>query len=270
MTPSPMLIAVAPNGARRTRQDHPALPITPLELARTAAACAEAGAGMMHLHVRDANGNHTLAPVVYRAALKELEAAVGDTMLIQVTSEAGGIYEASGQIEAMRELVPHCISCGLREFVRDDSEREQGAEFFAEMHSAGTLIQYILYDPEDVTWYETLCNAGVIPGDKHLLLFVLGRYGTDGSNPDDLSKYTDALERPSSWMVCAFGETEHIVTQLAAEMGGHARVGFENNFVLPSGATATDNRDLVVVAAKTASSAGRVCADRSHAESLFG
>ncbi|MFQ5760733.1 MAG: 3-keto-5-aminohexanoate cleavage protein [Acidiferrobacterales bacterium] len=53
---SPLILAVAPNGAHRTRHDHPALPITPAEIARAAAESCEAGASMIHLHVRDTAG----------------------------------------------------------------------------------------------------------------------------------------------------------------------------------------------------------------------
>jgi uncharacterized protein (DUF849 family) len=51
-----VILAVAPNGARKTKADHPALPMTPEEIAMTAAACHEAGAAMIHLHVRDPDG----------------------------------------------------------------------------------------------------------------------------------------------------------------------------------------------------------------------
>lgn len=269
MTSSPILIAVAPNGARRSQQDHAALPITPLELARTAVACAEAGAGMIHLHVRDVKGNHTLEPAAYKPAIKEIEAAVGDRMLIQVSSEAAGIYDAPKQIELMKQLAPHCVSCGLREFVPDESQYETGADFFVGLDNSDTLIQYILYSPEDVRWYETLCRIGVIPGSKHLLLFVLGRYATMKPHPDFLDDYVNALKRKSNWMVCAFGEQEHQIMRRAAECGGHARVGFENNLQLPSGALAPDNAALVKVTVQSAHLAGRICGGKDFAESLF-
>ena len=212
MVSVPMLIAVAPNGARRTKADHRAVPITPLELAHTAAACAEAGAGMIHLHVRDDRGRHTLAPEFYRPALREVQAAVGEKMLIQVSSEAAGAYSAQSQIALMRSLAPHCLSCGLREFVADHAAFAKATAFFQDLTANGTLIQYILYSPDDVRWYETLCDLGVIPGDRHFLLFVLGRYGVMPGESAPLEEYLGALRRKSSWMVCAFGELEHEIT----------------------------------------------------------
>ena len=83
----PVFLAVAPNGARKTKADHPALPITPAELAATAAACAEAGAAMIHLHVRDADQRHSLDVEAYRAAIAAVRSAVGEDLVIQATSE---------------------------------------------------------------------------------------------------------------------------------------------------------------------------------------
>lgn len=64
---APLVIAVAPNGARKTKKDHPALPIEPRELAIEAASCIEKGAAMIHLHVRDASGGHSLDAGGYQA-----------------------------------------------------------------------------------------------------------------------------------------------------------------------------------------------------------
>jgi 3-keto-5-aminohexanoate cleavage enzyme len=269
MTALPMLIAVAPNGARRTKADHQAVPITPLELAHTAAACAEAGAGMIHLHVRDDRGRHTLAPQFYQPALREVLAAVGEKMLIQVSSEAAGAYTTRSQIELMRTLAPHCLSCGLREFVADQSSFTQAAAFFKDLTANGTLIQYILYSPDDVRWYETVCDLGVIPGDRHFLLFVLGRYGSPLGRPEQLEEYIAALRRKSNWMICAFGELEHEVTQRAAALGGHARVGFENNLHLPSGSIAPDNSALVASAVRSALLSGRAPGGKDFATDLY-
>ena len=64
-----VVVTVAPNGGRKTKADHPALPLTADELARTAAECLERGASMIHLHVRDAEGRHSLDPEAYRATI---------------------------------------------------------------------------------------------------------------------------------------------------------------------------------------------------------
>ena len=93
-----MVIGVAPTGARKSKADHPALPITPREIADTAAACREAGAALLHLHVRDPDGRHSLDAGAYREAIEAVRHAVGDDLVIQVTSESGGRYAADEQM----------------------------------------------------------------------------------------------------------------------------------------------------------------------------
>ncbi len=269
---SRVLIAVAPNGARKMVQDHPQLPLTPLELAHTAAACADAGSGMIHLHVRDNKGYHTLEPSFYAPVLKELESAVGEQMLIQVTSESAGHYGREKQINLMRRLAPHCLSCGLREFIADDSQIDSGAKFYAELDREGVLVQHILYSTEDLLWYEKLCQEGILPAENHMLLFVFGRYNTNGGRGDQvhtLEDYRGLLRQKKSWMVCGFGAMEKRVAGEAVQCGGHVRVGFENNLYLPSGKLAKDNASLVEHTAREARLAGRTCGDRGFAESLF-
>jgi uncharacterized protein (DUF849 family) len=225
---------------------------------------------MMHFHVRDSFGKHTLDHRIYGPVLKELEAAVGEHMLLQVSSEAAGVYQSDEQIEQMKRLAPHCLSCGLRELVNEQKDYAVGHDFFSALHRSGVLVQYILYSPADVQWYETLCSAGVIPGENHLLLFVLGRYGQIGEHNHELHEYVAALKRKSHWMVCAFGQAEYATAAQAAKLGGHARIGFENNHNMPDGSIAPDNAALIKLTLDLALKAGRSPGDKAFAESLHG
>ncbi len=105
-------IAVAPNGARRGKADHARLPITPEEIAREAKLCAEAGASLLHLHVRDDDGRHCLDAGRYREAIAAVRQSVGDALVIQVTSEAAGRYGPDEQMEAVKRLKPEAASVG--------------------------------------------------------------------------------------------------------------------------------------------------------------
>ncbi|MDE0157615.1 MAG: 3-keto-5-aminohexanoate cleavage protein [Gammaproteobacteria bacterium] len=131
------------------------------------------------------------------------------------------------------------------------------------------LVQYILYGPDDVYWYEHLCEQGIIPGENHMLLFVLGSYGKQVGNPSQLAEYLKALERPSPWMVCAFGADELPVMEEAVRLGGHCRVGFENNLEVKPGITAADNAELVRSTAEIVRKSGNGIADSRAARRLF-
>jgi len=84
----PLLITVAPNGTRREKGEHASLPLAAREIGFTAAACRDAGAGMIHLHVRDELGAHSLAPHLYRVALREIRHLAGTELFVQVTTES--------------------------------------------------------------------------------------------------------------------------------------------------------------------------------------
>ena len=170
----------------------------------------------------------------------------------------------------MKRLAPHCLSCGLREVVKGRNNCAVGYNFFSELHRAGVLVQYILYSPADVVWYETLCREGVIPGENNLLLFVLRRYGHNDEKNCDLHSYGAALKQKAPWMACGFGKVEYALTAQAAKLGGHVRLGFENNQHLPDGSTSPDNAALVKLTSDLARLAGRLPSDKLFAESLYG
>src|SRR5690606_25969103 len=107
--------------------------------------------------------------------------------IIQCTSEAAGIYNRHEQMAAMRALMPEACSLAIREILPDAAAEAEGAAFLAELHQAGVMMQYILYAEEDVRRFLELKRRGIVPGSRHSVLFVLGRYSAgQRSSPTDL------------------------------------------------------------------------------------
>jgi len=243
------LIMVAPNGARRMKADHPALPVSVGETVAAAKACHAAGAGALHAHVRDAAGAHVLDAGLYRDLLEEMKAVVPD-MLVQITTEAVGRYSPEEQRDLVRNVRPEAVSIAIREMIPDaDTAAAEG--FYGDLREKGCAVQHILYSAEDLDRFFDLAEAGVIPGSSHQLLFVLGRYSADQqSTPADLEPFLETLAKRRrslalDWAVCAFGrrETECLVS--AVRRGGKARIGFENSLWNSDGEVAMDNADRV-------------------------
>lgn len=243
---NPIIICVAANGARKTKADHQRLPITPEELASEAENCMHAGAAMIHLHVRDENDQHTIAPVHYRPAIAAIRKRVGDGLIIQVTTEAVGQYSASEQMAMVRELKPEAVSLALAELC-PCGEEEKASEFFHWVNSNQILAQYILYSVEDIQRFIELHESGIIPCKRPNILLVLGRYSRDlTSKPEDLLPMLEALRGfVCDWGVCAFGAKEADCMTLAAKLGGHCRIGFENNIWMADGSVAPANASLI-------------------------
>lgn len=258
----PFIIMSAPNGARRGKDDHLSIPITPGELADCAESVADAGASILHLHVRDDRGGHTLDPNRYRVATQAVRDRVGKRLVIQITTEACGMYSAGQQIAVVRKVRPEAVSLALREICPDAGSESEAAEFFAWLSNGDVMPQYILYDEGDARRFTDLRQRGVIPDAWPFVLIVLGRYSDSMTgDPATMSRCVEELEDDVTWMVCCFGQTENDAVAEAARRNGHARVGFENNLLLPDGSPAPDNATLVRLAADAGTAAGRRVAD---------
>ena len=164
---------------------------------------------MIHLHVRDPEGGHSLDVEAYRAAIAAVRTAVGRDLIVQVTSEAVGIYSPEEQMRMVRDLKPEAVSLAVREIVPDAASEGAAAEFLAWVAAAGILPQYILYSEEDLRRFDDLIDRGIVPGERQVVLFVLGRY-TKGqtSEPRELMPFLAANARDHLWSVCAFGPRE--------------------------------------------------------------
>ncbi|CAK7259445.1 MULTISPECIES: 3-keto-5-aminohexanoate cleavage protein [unclassified Shinella] len=245
--PRRVAIAVAPNGGRRTKADHPAIPLTPGELARTAAECLDAGAAMIHVHVRRPDGRHLLDADAYGAAIAAIRAAVGDRLVIQITTEALGLYAPAEQVAVLKAVKPEAASLALRELAPDAAAEPAFAEALFWMKRENVLPQIILYEPAEAVRLEGMIRRGLVPWPAIPVLYVLGRYTlSQTSQPADLMPFL-APEAPrfSNWSVCAFGRHEAACVTAGALLGGHVRVGFENNLHRPDGSLAASNADLV-------------------------
>ncbi len=269
----PVTLIVAPNGARRMPTDHPRLPITPESAALETRAAVEAGAAMVHLHARDAQGKHTLDPAINAAFMEAVRAEMGNDVVIQLTTEAVGQFTPEEQITLIRELKPEAASFAVRELIPTDSDadKNRGREFFSWVHQQGIIAQFILYSDEDVLRYHHLKAEGVLPQDQHHLLFVLGRYSkTLQSEPTDLLPMLMEHSDDTPWAVCAFGEKEHLCAAAGIALGGDVRVGFENNLYDQRGELAESNATLIAQAANNARNMARplITADQFRSKYL--
>lgn len=246
MRPLPRLM-VAPNGARLTKADHPALPVTIDEIVAATLACRDAGADGLHAHVRDAAQQHVLDAGLYGELLAELgQRAPG--FYVQITSEAAGRYSPAEQRRLVEDMRPAAVSVALRE-ITAGQDAAVTRRFFAVCAEAGIGVQHILYDEDDVAHLARLAAGGDVPRDGLMVLLVLGRYTTGQlSAPGDVARLAGALRTAlpgADWAACAFGPQETACLIEAVRHGGKARIGFENNRLNADGTVAADNAERV-------------------------
>ncbi|MTI16123.1 3-keto-5-aminohexanoate cleavage protein [Rhodobacteraceae bacterium RKSG542] len=246
----PKMIMCAPNGARRTKADHPSLPVTIDELVITARSTFAAGANALHAHVRDKDGKHVLDAGLYKELLEQLHQDAPD-LVVQITTEAVGEYDPLAQIGVVEQVMPEAVSVALSELTSDPSLEEEASRFYHFAKEAGIAVQHILYSADDLKKLVALQESGFIPNGYGSHLYVLGRYSTtQESDAADLLSFLNHRETLSElhqapFTLCAFGRRETLCLAAGMSLGAHARVGFENSIWHADGKIARDNAERV-------------------------
>lgn len=267
----PFIIMSAPNGARRQKADHPNLPITPHEMARCAAEIIRAGASILHLHVRDDHNAHSLDVGRYQASIAAIEDAVGQAIIIQVTTEAVGRYSRFEQMDMVKELRPEAVSLGLREICPSDDELSEMTQFIDWMTREHIFPQYILYDETDYLRFEAYRKQGVFRNDRPFALFVLGSYQGRSPVRDAMTERMKQRTKEAvfPWAVCGFGTNEVRALAHAVDCNGHIRVGFENNIWRKEGQLLSTHAEMIQFCSDAAGQANRAIATIDDVRNQF-
>ncbi len=249
--------------------------MTPDEIVEAVADAHAAGAHAAHVHVRDDDGLHVLDADRCRRLNEALRSRCGDDLIIQITSEAVGRYSPGEQRQLVSAVRPEAVSIAFQELFAETDDDPANQEFVAWAAENRVAIQWILYDPSDVSALVAKVDSGVIP-DVKAMLFVLGRY-TQGqkSMPADLIPYVINLKahpalQNARWSACAFGAAETACLAAALSLGGDARIGFENSLSHADGRLASSNAERVAALVDLTSGLGLTPATANQARERLG
>ena len=200
----------------------------------------------MHFHVRDSEGQHSLDAGLYREALTALEAEQG--LLCQISSEGLGRYTPHEQARCVFASGCKLASVALREMTADGLAT--ACRFYDEARARAIHLQHILYTPAEAADLQRMVEEGAIDRKGLCLLFVYGSYGEGVRAMPSFDIFLEECLKPFCeeeplWFLCSFGEAEQARLLQAAERGGHARVGFENNLARCDGSLAESNAEQV-------------------------
>ncbi len=266
----PLIITAAICGAEVNRDDNPALPLTPEELAADALACQKAGASIIHLHVRDENGLPTQGLGFFRAAIEAIEAA-GVTAIIQPSTGGAAGMSAEERIQPI-SLGPEMASldCGSLNFGDElfINSMPMLRKFAGRMRSSGTIPELECFEAGHVASALRLAAEGLLPDHLHFNL-VLGVPGAMPYSVKNLLFMRDLLPAGASWTVSGIGRYQLPAALQAIMLGGHARVGFEDNIYFSRGVLAESNAQLVSRIARLSHELGRPVADPASAREIL-
>ena len=271
MDTQPFFLGVTPSGPASSKREHARMPLASEEIALTAAACADAGAALMRLHLRDRNGLPTLDPESVRNALGVVRAAAGRGMVAQVAARAGELFSTQDIANVTRDVRPDSVAFWFGEILADEKTLSEVARFLAWVARERIIPHYVLADAAEIGRYLSLRERGAIPDAPHLVEFAPPASAEEPVVPDGLLSMIDAHRKGDmSWTCRLAGAAENRAVMLAAALGGHGMVGFEGNLLLPDGSLAPDNAALVRVGAALAPAAGRPLGDGAELRARLG
>jgi 3-keto-5-aminohexanoate cleavage enzyme len=266
----PLVITAAICGAEVTREQTPYLPITPEELAEESRASREAGATMVHLHVRDEAGNPTQSGDIFIDAVTRIR----DRTDIIVQASTGGAVgmtpdERLDSLRCQPEMAT--LTCGTVNFGDEVFQNEWPMiQVFAErMASLGVRPEFEIFDAGHMATAARLVRGGLVAGHLHYD-FVLGVPGALPASVPNLAWLVGQLPAGATWCVAAMGRHQLPMGVAAILMGGNVRVGFEDNIFYRKGELATSNAQLVARIVRLAEELGRPVATPEQARSILG
>ncbi|HSW10107.1 MAG TPA: 3-keto-5-aminohexanoate cleavage protein [Bacillota bacterium] len=238
-------ITAALVGAEVTREQQPHLPITPEEIAEEAAAAREAGAAIVHLHVRDAAGRPTQDRAVFA---RTIELIRGRTDVIIQASTGGAVGMTADERAQPLLLRPEMatLTCGSVNFGDGVFLNPPAViEHFARvMKELGIKPEIEVFEMGMIASALGLVKRGLLETPLHFDL-VMGVPGGIPASPAHLIHLVAELPSGSTWSVAGMGRHELTLGTMAIAMGGHVRVGFEDNIYYRKGELAAGNAQLV-------------------------
>src|SRR5579885_2987756 len=225
----PVIITAAIVGAEVTREQQPHLPITPLEIIEAAVECYQAGAAIIHIHVRDEKGNASQDAALFKEVVEGIRARCD--VITQVST--GGAIGMSAQerlqsVECrpdMATLTTGTVNFGEGVFMNDLSLVET---FARRLRDDGIVPEIEIFDVGMIDTALRLRAMGLITDPVHFD-FVMGVPGGIGADPAHLVHMARSRPASSTWSVAGIGRHQLTLGVMALAMGGNVRVGFEDN-----------------------------------------
>ncbi len=280
-----VVITCALTGVLTDPKEH-RVPVTPEEMAREAKAAFDAGASIMHIHLRQQAPGKGHLPCWDVSVSRDIQQAIRQAcpgVIINHTSGVAG-PDYAGALACVRQTRPEMAACnaGSLNYLKVkadgawawppmlfDNRVEKIQDYLDAIGEAGALPEFECFDLGIVRSVAMFRQVGMISGllDYN---FVMGVASGMPAEPELLPILAKLKEPDAVWQVTAIGRAETWrLHRCVAEMGGHLRTGLEDTFYLPDGAKATSNGRLVAALARVAREVGRDIASPDEARRIF-
>lgn len=267
-----VIIAACICGAEVTKEQNPAVPYTVEEIVREAKSAYDAGAAVIHLHVREDDGTPTQDAARFQECFDAIRKECPDAIIQPSTGGAVGMTDEERLDSCNIVPTPEfaTLDCGTCNFGGDEvfvNTDNTIFNFGKTMIEKGIKPELECFDKGMIDIALKARKKGFIKNPMHFD-FVLGVQMP--ATVRDLSFCVDSLPEDATWTVAGLGRHQFEMAAAAVIMGGHIRVGFEDNLYLEKGVLAKSNGELVEKAANIARAIGRPIANPAEAREILG
>ena len=266
-----LIITAAICGAEVTKEQNPAVPYTVEEIVREAKSAVDAGAAIVHLHVREDDGTPTQSKARFKECIDAIYKECPDVILIPSTGGAVGMT-AEERLQPT-ELFPEMatLDCGTCNFGDDVFENTMPImrAFGKRMLENDIKPEYECFEMGHLDTILTMAKKGQVPGAPMQFNFVLGVQGCTPATVQNLAWLVNAIPAGSTWTATGIGRHAFTLAAHAIAMGGNVRVGFEDNLNLEKGVPAKSNGELVAKVVRIAKELGREIATSAEAREIL-
>lgn len=272
------IITIATTGAWPTKANNPNVPMTPAEIAEDVYDCWKAGAAIAHLHMRDDNGKGTMDINKFRETKELLEKNHPDCdIILNMTTSGDASATDETRMIHLKELRPEMgtFDCGSMNWL-NSSLFINSPQFLEEL---GTTMQEIgvkpeveAFDPGMIANAAYYVKKGILKTPVHFQFCMGCANGIPGSvkNLVFMKETMEQLCPGSTWSTFGVGHSAMEIMYAAIAMGGHIRVGMEDNVMYAKGQLAESNRQFVERAARVIREFGNEVATPDDAREILG
>lgn len=266
-----LIITAAICGAEVTKEQNPAVPYTVDEIVREAKAAYDAGAAIVHLHVREDDGTPTQSKQRFKECIDAIYKVIPDVILIPSTGGAVGMTaeERLQPTELMPEMAT--LDCGTCNFGDDVFENTMPMmrTFGKRMMENNIKPEYECFEMGHLDTILRMAKRGEVPGEPMQFNFVLGVLGCTPATGENLAWLVRNIPAGSTWTATGIGRHQFTLAAHAIAMGGNVRVGFEDNLYLGKGVLAKSNGELVAKVVEMAKLLDREVATSEEARKIL-
>ncbi len=272
------IITAAVTGAWPKKENNPNVPMTPEEICEDVYNCWKAGAAIAHLHMRDDQGNGTMDHNKFRETVELISRNHPDCDIILNLTTSGDIYATDEtRMQHVRELKPEMASydCGSMNwlnfglFINSPSFLETLGKLFQETN---TKPEIEAFDPGMIANAAYYIKKGVLKAPLHFQFCMGCANGIPGSvkNLLFMKETMDQLCPGSTWSCFGVGHSAMEIMYAAVALGGHIRVGMEDNVMYAKGQLAESNAQFVKRAVRVIEEFGLEAATPAEARAILG